>query len=190
MFFWIATAEEIEKEIESALTPMGPFIPQPFPWGTLVLAVGICAVVFFFFLTILPRLASNTLRFGGIAAILMAVALSLLLPFSIHALRSPTKVLIEAAPGAVPENVVVAETTSNSFTVEWKTQDEVVGMVKYGTAADDLTFFALDEKGNIACTSHQVVVKNLQPKTSYFFEVVSGQLRFNDQGQPLEVQTR
>ena len=186
---WAILAQGIEKDIEAGLTPIGPFIPQPFPWGQIVLAVGTCAVVFFFFLTILPRLASNTLRFGGIATLLIAVGLSLLLPFTLYALRSPTKTLIKAAPGTIPKNVSVTEVTTSSFTVEWETPAEAIGMVKYGTTADDLTFFALDEKGNISTQTHRVKVQNLKPKTGYFFEIVSGQLRFNDNGQPLEVET-
>jgi len=186
---WIALAEEIEKEIESALTPMGPFFPQPFPWGQVLLAVGICATVVFFFMIFLPKVASNALRFGGALSLIIAVLLSVLLPFTIHSLRSPTKTLIEASPGTVPNNVVVTGVTASSFTVAWETQSESIGMIKYGTTADELNFFALDEKGNIPTTTHRITVKNLKPKTQYFFEVVSGQLRFNDDGQPLEVET-
>ena len=186
---WVTFAQEIEQEIESALTPIGPFIPQPFPWGQVILAVGTCAAAVFFFMIFLPKVASNTLRFGGVVSILIAVLLSVLLPFTLHALRSPTKTLIKASPGTVPKNVAVVGVTANSFTVEWETQAESIGMIKYGTTADDLNFFALDEKGNIPTTTHRITIKNLKPKTRYFFEVVSGQLRFNDDGQPLEVET-
>ena len=185
MISWMALA----KGIENALTPMGPFIPQPFPWGQVLLAVGICAAVFFFFLIFLPRLASNTLLFGKIATLFIAVSLALLLPFSIHALRSPTKTLTKARSGTVPNNVAVTGVTADSFTVEWETQAEAIGMIKYGPGADDLKFFALDEKGNIATTIHRIKVENLKSKTRYYFEVVSGQFRFNDDGQPLEVET-
>jgi len=186
---WVAFAEEIEKEIESALTPMGPFFPQPFPWGQVLLAVGTFAAIVFFLLFLVPRLAGNALKFGGILSIAAAAFLSVLLPFTLHALRSPTKILIEAAPGSVPENVSLTEIKTNRFTVEWQTQAEVVGMVKYGTDPKQLDFFALDERGNLATTSHRIVVKNLTPKTKYYFEIVSGPLRFNDVGNPLEITT-
>lgn len=189
MLSWLVLAQEIEKEIDTALTPIGPFIPQPFPWGQIVLAVGICAAAVFFFMLFLPRVAGNTLRFGGVVSILIAVLLSVFLPFTLYALRSPTKTLIEAAPGSVPESVSVVAVTTTSFAVEWKTQAEAIGMIKYGAAADRLEFFALDERGNIPTTTHHVKVENLKPQTQYYFEVISGQLRFNDNGQPLEVET-
>ncbi len=182
-------AQTIEQDIEGALTPMGALAPQAFPWDQVLLAVGVCAAALFFLLIFLPRLAGGIYHAGALVTILIAVSLALLIPFSIHALRSPTKTLIKASPGTVPKNVVVTAVLDTSFAVEWATQAEVVGIVKYGTSADDLTFFALDQKGNIATTAHRVVVKNLKPKTRYYFEVVSGQIRFNDQGQPLEVET-
>lgn len=186
---FLVLAQTIEKEIATGLTPSGSLIPQAFPWSTILLAVGICAAVFFFFLTILPRLAVGIYQAGGLATILIAVTLALLIPFSVRALRSPTKTLIEASPGTIPQNVSVTETTTNSFTVEWTTSAEAVGMVKYGPAPDDLLFFALDEKGNLLTTTHRIKVENLKPKTRYYFEVVSGQIRFNDNGKPLEIVT-
>ncbi len=189
MLSWLVLAQEIEKDIESVLTPMGPFIPQPFPWEQIFLAVGIFTAVVFFFLYFLPKVAGNALRFGGVLGIFAAALLSVFLPFTLHALRSPTKTLIKASPGTVPKNVVVTGTTAESFTVEWETQSESIGMIKYGTTADELNFFALDEKGNLPTKTHRVTVKNLKPKTRYFFEVVSGQLRFNDAKQPLETKT-
>ncbi len=189
MLPWLVLAQEIEKEIETALTPIGPFISQPFPWGQILLAVGICAAAVFFFMLFLPKVAGNTLRFGGVVSILIAVLLSVFLPFTLYALRSPTKTLIEAAPGSVPESVSVVAVTTNSFTVEWQTQAEAIGMIKYGAAANRLEFFALDEEGNILTTTHRITVKNLTPKTRYYFEVISGQLRFNDNGQPLQIST-
>ena len=133
----------------------------------------------------MPAVASRTLRFGGI----LVITLAILLPFTLYAQRLPIKTLLEAAPGSVPENVSVTETTAHSFTVEWQTQAEVVGMVKYGSDPKQLNFFALDKKGNIPTTTHRVMVKNLEQKTKYHFEVISGPLRFNDNGQPLELET-
>ena len=189
MLSWIALAQEIEKEIETSLTPMGPFFPQPFPWGQILLAVGTFAAIIFFLLFLVPRLAGNALKFGGILSIVAAALLSVFLPFTLYALRSPTKVLIEAAPGSIPENVSLTKIATDSFTVEWQTQAEVVGMVKYGTDPKQLDFFALDEKGNLATTTHRITVKNLSPKTKYYFEVISGPLRFNNPAKPLELLT-
>ncbi len=189
MLSWLVLAQEIEKDIETVLTPIGPFIPQPFPWGQIVLAVGICASAVFFFMLFLPKVAGNALHFGGVVSILIAVLLSVFLPFTLYALRSPTKTLIKANPGTVPNNIVVTGITTNSFTVEWQTPAAALGMIKYGVAADRLEFFALDEEGNLLTTTHRITVKNLTPKTRYYFEVISGQLRFNDNGQPLQVST-
>ncbi len=186
---WLVLAQEIEKEIETSLTPMGPFFPKPFPWEQILFAVGTFAAITFFLLFLVPRLAGNALKFGGILSIAAAALLSVFLPFTLYALRSPTKILIKAAPGSIPENVSLTNITSNDFTVEWQTQAEVVGMIKYGTNPEQLDFFALDEKGNLATTTHRIVVKNLNPKTKYYFEVVSGPLRFNNPKKPLELTT-
>ena len=190
MFPWLVLAQDIEREIETALHPMGPLLPQPFPWSQILLTVGIFATVVFFLLFLVPRIAGNALKFGGILSIAAAALLSVFLPFTLYALRSPTKILIEAAPGSIPENVSLTNITSNDFTVEWQTQAEVVGMIKYGTNPEQLDFFALDEKGNLATTTHRIVVKNLWPKTKYYFEVVSGPLRFNNPKKPLELTTK
>lgn len=78
-----------------------------------------------------------------------------------------------------PENIRITNITSNSFTVSYMTSKKVPGTILYGkdkNASEKEAFDQRDEKGTTqAYNLHTVSVKNLDPSTKYFFNIVSGE---------------
>ncbi|MBV9608373.1 MAG: fibronectin type III domain-containing protein [Acidobacteria bacterium] len=82
----------------------------------------------------------------------------------------------KTAPGAVQitNGPGVTNLTGTSATVFWNTTAPSASVVRYGTSRDKLTETAEEAWGQ---TSHKVELKNLQPNTTYFFQVDSSQAK-------------
>jgi hypothetical protein len=69
---------------------------------------------------------------------------------------------------------VLEEVTSNSATVAWSTNVKGSSRVTYGTDQNNLTQLGESPWGQGGLT-HRVQLKNLQPNTTYYFRVETGQ---------------
>jgi hypothetical protein len=69
---------------------------------------------------------------------------------------------------------VLEEITSNSATVAWSTNLKGSSRVTYGTNPNNMTQLGESPWGQGGLT-HRVQLKNLQPSTTYYFEVETGQ---------------
>ena len=106
--------------------------------------------------------------------------------------RNQQPVLAQADAGAAADATVkitngpVVEAVSvNSATVAWSTNRRGSSRVNYGTDANNLTQLAEASWGQGGLT-HRVQLKNLQPNTTYYFQVETGQA----QGTGGEVQSQ
>lgn len=69
--------------------------------------------------------------------------------------------------------------TKDSATLVWQTQDQVLGVVLYGTSPDNL----FQSQAEIAkAASHQVLLSNLIPATTYYFKIQVGENVFDQDG--------
>ena len=66
----------------------------------------------------------------------------------------------------------VQNITGTTATVFWNTSAPSGAVVRYGTARDKMSETAQESWGQ---TAHSVELKNLQPSTTYFFQVESSQ---------------
>lgn len=85
---------------------------------------------------------------------------------------------------AAIEDIRVSNNTSASVTISWITDDDVSGEVRYSAFPDvSDAQVAYDARGESfeGCT-HYVVIANLRPERSYYFEVISGGQVDNNQG--------
>lgn len=189
MIFPTAFAQETELLIKENLAPIGPLTTEPLSakiiLATVVVLVAVAAVFLFTF----PKIASRALGLNSFLVLSTAAVLGVLLPFTLYALSTSTTILLKAAPGSIPENVEILDVAAESFSVSWQTKDRAVGLIRYGTNPKDLEFFAIDIKGAAPTSDHLVKVENLEPNNNYYFEIVSGNLRFNDSEKPLSVKT-
>lgn len=65
----------------------------------------------------------------------------------------------------------IQSTTQNSVIVAWKTQNSVLGMIKYGTDSSNLVFTEIESSTS---TIHALLLDNLIENTKYYYEIYSG----------------
>jgi len=107
-------------------------------------------------------------------------------------LRNQQPVLAQADAGAaadatvkITNGPVVEAVSGNSATIAWSTNRRGSSRVNYGTDANNLTQLGEASWGQGGLT-HRVQLKNLQPNTTYYFQVETGQA----QGTGGEVQSQ
>ncbi len=98
-----------------------------------------------------------------------------------------------AAPSNNPENIRITNVSDTAFTVSYTTQDTVLGTLSYGTD-QSLGKLGLDDRDQQTGVPkeyrvHYITVKDLKPKTTYFFSILSGTGTFLDQKSPFSVTT-
>jgi hypothetical protein len=87
-----------------------------------------------------------------------------------------------------PLNLTVLDITATGFTLQWETVDECLGLVKYGNSIDSMNFMALNESRNVS-KNHFVKLKNLQPSSTYYLVIFSGDTNYGAEGSPITVTT-
>lgn len=91
--------------------------------------------------------------------------------------------------GIRPRKMKIVETGNDFFVVEWQTNSEVVGYIKYGDTSTSLQLMAQDVQGSTLLRSHRVRVDGLVPGRKYYFWVMSDNVAFGKSGRALEVLT-
>lgn len=81
----------------------------------------------------------------------------------------------KASPNLTPQNVTLSNTTDSQITISWQTQTETPAFITYGQNLMRQT--ALDDQDTDSLklhTLHHITIKNLLPKTTYQYKIVSG----------------
>lgn len=80
--------------------------------------------------------------------------------------------------------VITTNVTDVSFSVLWFSQQEETGYIMYGTNASELSERGRDERDGISSQGeyylHSIEVTQLQPETTYYFEIHSGTQTFSN----------
>jgi hypothetical protein len=99
-----------------------------------------------------------------------------------------------AVTGSSGESTVeVVNLTDTGFTVIWVSEQKEEGYISYGTSATSLSSEATDERDGLTNKGtyyvHSVSLSRLQPDTTYYFEVVSGDDTYDNDGSKYSVET-
>lgn len=100
---------------------------------------------------------------------------------------------VRAIPSHDPKDVRVTNISDSSFTVSYFTKDPTSGVINYGESPS-LGKSGLDDKdqelGNVSNhLLHNITVKNLAPKTKYYFSIISGKDTYTNNSNPFEITT-
>ena len=91
------------------------------------------------------------------------------------------------------ETILVTNLTDVGFTVVWRSSQKVEGYIKYGTSKTALTEESWDVRDGLTSRntyfSHAVDTGRLDPNTTYYFEVYSGETKYNNSGNMYSVTT-
>lgn len=90
-------------------------------------------------------------------------------------LRNQTFVT-QATPSLISQSITLTNIEEDSVTISWQTSSDVPGFVSYGQSSPNEQTLLDDRDGNIPKPhlTHYVTIKNLLPKTTYQFKIVSG----------------
>ncbi|MDP3994668.1 MAG: fibronectin type III domain-containing protein [bacterium] len=95
--------------------------------------------------------------------------------------------LTKADPQAIPKSVKITNISENSFSVSWYTDKPTGAFIKYGDQPSKLNqtlVYENHETETITREIHHFTLKNLRPKTIYYFKIVSNTEEFGEQGAP------
>jgi len=87
-------------------------------------------------------------------------------------------------------DVTVTNLLDTKFSVSWVSDTDEQGSVNYGETPGALSNTQSDDVGvAVSQGLHHITIVDLSPETTYYFEIVSGDLTFDDGGQPFSVTT-
>jgi hypothetical protein len=99
--------------------------------------------------------------------------------------------LVSAPVGVA--SIKTANLTDTGFSVIWVSEEQEEGFVRYGTSTTDLSSNASDERDGISTKGdyyvHMVSTSRLTPDTTYYFEIVSGEDVYDNDGTKYSVTT-
>jgi len=91
------------------------------------------------------------------------------------------------------DSVRIVNLTDTGFSVVWISEDKEEGYIKYGTSSSSLTSEATDERDSFSSKGeyyvHMASTSRLLPETKYFFEIVSGNETYDNNGNKYSVTT-
>ena len=122
------------------------------------------------------------------------VFLTFAIPLTILAFRIAVDIRTSAKPTEEPQQVFFTNLTDSSATISWITPGaETEGFVEYGTSADSLTASAFDERDTVSQAgsykTHSILIRNLNPETDYFYQIVVGDDTYTNAGTPYSFTT-
>ena len=82
------------------------------------------------------------------------------------------------------DTVMITNLTDVSFTVLWYSENKETGHIMYGTTQNELSERGRDERDGISTQGeyylHSIEVTQLQPESQYYFEVYSGEEKYEE----------
>ncbi len=91
------------------------------------------------------------------------------------------------------DSVRIVNLTDTGFSVVWISEHKEEGYIKYGTSSSNLTSEAVDERDSVSSKGeyyvHMISTSRLLPETEYFFEIVSGDETYDNNGRKYSITT-
>lgn len=88
----------------------------------------------------------------------------------------------------VPKDVRVSNITESSFNVSWVTNTKIEGSVNWNNSSSNLKNNR-DDFVKYPSYTHSVKIDNLTPSTDYYFNIISNERAFNNNGTPWQLKT-
>lgn len=125
--------------------------------------------------------------YAGFFILLAALGITLVL--SGNALVFISRATVDSEP----QNVQISNLSDTSFTISFTTNAPAIGTLIYGTDISTPNI-ALDDRDQTASGSaqyqvHFITIKNLTPATQYYYVIVSGDQKLENNGQPFSITT-
>lgn len=99
-----------------------------------------------------------------------------------------------AVPGDEPENIQLSNITDTSFTITYTTDKPTLGSIRFGQNPAALDQNYLEDRNKYSqelnnYKTHSISVDSLNPDSTYYFEIISGDVTKSNNGYPFNVKT-
>ncbi len=179
----------------AALTPQSEVAPIPAKvspaQGGMIFAAMQSGLIFvgFAFLALLVTAFRSHKKVATVATILMIGLITSTIPLGMQMVKEQQNVESQAAATYQPKDMTVAQVTATSFTITWKTDLPEIGVVRLRSTKDLIPpMTMLQDPGELM--NHSLVAANLQPNTHYYFDILSGGVWYDNNGEPIMVKTQ
>jgi len=95
--------------------------------------------------------------------------------------------LASRASDTAPRDIIISNISSSSAKIAWTTDQELQGVVEYGSSPTALNLFAPE---NTKTKTHSVEMTLLSPATSYYFQIRIGDTKHDNGGVPWTFSTK
>jgi len=89
----------------------------------------------------------------------------------------------------VPFNIEFTDVGATTATFKWNTKETCHGFVQYGNNRAELSLMAIEDSQIKGVGFHSVTLRNLKPRTIYYFTIVSNEREYGLNGLPVSVRT-
>ncbi|MFH0937398.1 MAG: fibronectin type III domain-containing protein [Candidatus Daviesbacteria bacterium] len=123
--------------------------------------------------------------------ILVFIFLLVTLGLAVYLVGQQTHLFSKADVSITPQNIKITNISDNSFTISWTTQKSTTGFIKFGEN-QSLGNSLLDERDQDIPKphfTHYVILENLQPDKTYFYNIDSGGETYDQKGVPFQQKT-
>jgi hypothetical protein len=84
----------------------------------------------------------------------------------------------------------VTNVRDRAFSVSWVTDSAETGYVSYGISPGNLNINVYDDRGQATIDdTHHVTITGLNPGTTYYYEIISGDATYDNNGSPYQMTT-
>jgi chitodextrinase len=141
----------------------------------------------------MSELSTNISTKQRFLQLLPVLFLALLIPISMIAFNVIRNIFTQASPEKQPKEVHITDVTDSSFVVSWITDTSTKGEILYSTdknLSNPLT--AKDSRDETSVTprdTHYVRLVNLNPNTTYYFQIISDSEKYGDDDNVFEMKT-
>lgn len=119
------------------------------------------------------------------------IAISILtigLSFSVLFIQKKQIFFSSAKSQNPPRDVKVSNITDSSFTITWTTQEKTSSSISWGKDKNSLNQ-VIAEETKIDSYTHSATIRNLEPSTTYYFKIKSGENLYDNNKLPWEAKT-
>lgn len=126
----------------------------------------------------MPRIEFSKTSLSKVFSVILGLIIAVILIYMGFRLVQNT---ILRAEDIAPRDVVVNQITDRSVNITWATGRETQSVLEYGVSPTSMNFF-LPETEKVA--SHSVKLTLLSPKTTYYFQIRTGEQKWDNGGVP------
>ena len=122
----------------------------------------------------------------GTAAVKIAIGVAACIVVVVGGFLLVQNVFTKASDTA-PRDLIISQITTNTAKISWTTDQEVQGVIEYGSSPTSLNLFAPE---NAKQKNHNVEITLLSPATSYYFQIRIGETKYDNGGVPWTFSTK